>query len=283
MQRSRITRIDFARAKYGHEVLIDLAWVSEMPTFVHTEPHVLTFYEILLVTQGRGTLWLDSHQHTVRPGTVFFISPGQVRRWDVQQLNALCLFFAAEFLGSFIRDDLFLQRLPYFHISAAAAAMRPGSRDRAWLRSRLLDIRCELRTDTADGIHLMRARLYEVLIVLARQFSRVAGVPSERVPCGLTVRYQRLLTERSSGSHRVADYARELGVTAGYLNRLCLAHLGYSAKSVMAQHLATQGIRQLLYSDSSVAQIARQLGFLDPSHFTRFFRRITGRAPSYFR
>src|SRR5688500_9649609 len=88
-----IERIDFYRTKYGPEVLIDTAWVREMPTFLEHDAHQLTFYDILLVTRGKGFFWLDSHRYPVRRGCVFFTSPGQVRLWRVQNLDGLCLFF----------------------------------------------------------------------------------------------------------------------------------------------------------------------------------------------
>ena len=52
-------RVDFHRTKYGPEILIDIAWVHEMPTFILTTPHWLAFYDILLVTRGRGWFSLD--------------------------------------------------------------------------------------------------------------------------------------------------------------------------------------------------------------------------------
>ncbi len=47
-------RIDFHRTKYGPEILIDVAWIHEMPTFLHDATHSLSFYDITLVTAGRG-------------------------------------------------------------------------------------------------------------------------------------------------------------------------------------------------------------------------------------
>ncbi|MDW3283480.1 helix-turn-helix domain-containing protein, partial [Escherichia coli] len=39
----------------------------------------------------------------------------------------------------------------------------------------------------------------------------------------------------------------------------------------------------LLFSDSTVSEIAWQLGFKDPAYFARFFNRLVGCSPSAYR
>ena len=65
------------------------------------------------MTRGQGAFWLDSHRHAVHSGAVFFTTPGQVRRWDVKQLEGVCLFFEDFLIKEFLHDDAFLLRLPY--------------------------------------------------------------------------------------------------------------------------------------------------------------------------
>lgn len=51
-----VRRIDFHRTKYGRDLLVDAAFTTELRNF-HLEgrPHSLTFYDILLITRGRGS------------------------------------------------------------------------------------------------------------------------------------------------------------------------------------------------------------------------------------
>jgi len=283
--------VDFHRTKYGPELLVDAAWVREMPTFLQHGPHALSFYDILLVTRGRGRFWLDACGYPVRPGQVLFTTPGQVRQWRVRELDGLCLFFDALFLEEFFSDPLFLHRLPYFHAPEGAAALplRPAAAAR--LRRLLLAMRRELVVaggPRPDGVHLLRARLYEALVTLARDYAAARGGPNagaaaDRAPHPVALRYRELVARDGARRHRVAAYARELGVSPGHLNALCRRHLGRSAKLVIQDRLAAAARRALLYSDESVARVGYALGFADPSYFTRFFRRATGRSPSAFR
>ena len=112
--RTRVRKVAFDRRKYGRPLLIDVAWVHDLRGFIVADPLSLAFFDVILVTSGKGWLWLDSHRHAVRPGTVFFTTPGQVRRWDTTELDGVCPFFEEFFTKEFLHDDAFLDRLPYF-------------------------------------------------------------------------------------------------------------------------------------------------------------------------
>lgn len=276
-------RVDFHRTKYGPEVLIDIAWVHEMPTFLLTKPHWLAFYDIMLVTRGRGWFSLDGHRMRVRPGTVFFTTPGQVRDWDVDELDGICLFFPATFLGEFFNDHQFLQRVPYFHVRSDAAAVKlPPMRMRA-LRTSLSRMRSELRAYREDSPHLLRARLYETLVELARDYAKRYSTAASRSVHRAVTDFQRLVAERALSCHDVHGYARDLAVSPSHLRLLCRRHLGVPAKEVIQERLEVEARRLLLFTDESTERVARELGFRDPSYFARFFRRRTGASPARFR
>jgi AraC-like DNA-binding protein len=275
--------IDFHRTKYGPEILVDTAWVHEIPTFLHPSPHALSFYDILLVTSGRGWFWLDSHRYPVRPGAVLFTSPGEVRRWQVRDLDGICLFFPALFLEEFFRDALFLHRLPFFHVPEGTASLQLAPSRARSLRARLLAMRKELRALRPDSAHLLRARLYEALITIAREYSRLHVSSPPRTPHPVVLRYREMVESNAARQHQVSHYAGQLALTPGHLNALCKRHLGRTAKAIIEDRLSVEARRSLLYSDHSIEQIGYDLGFKDPSYFARFFRRTSGKAPSAFR
>jgi AraC family transcriptional regulator, transcriptional activator of pobA len=277
------TRIDFHRTKYGREILIDVAWIREMPTFLHEEPHWLSFYDITLITAGRGDFWLDGQRHAVRPGAVLFTSPGQVRRWRVQSLEGICLFFPSTFLEEFFNDAQFLHRLPYFHVPADAAAITLAPAGRRALLRRWERMHEELRHWSRDSAHALRASLYDELIRVSREYARAHGTDEARTPHAMVLRLRELVDVRAPHAHDLTEYTRALGVSPQHLTRLCRRHLGCSAKDVIEARLEILARRALLFTEQSVQQVGTRLGFGDPSYFARFFRRRTGMTPSAFR
>ena len=68
---------------------------------------------------------------------------------------------------------------------------------------------------------------------------------------------------------RLNDHVkRAVGVTAGHLIR---------------QRLLTEAKRQLVFTSQAINEVAYDLGFSDPSHFARFFRKNTAMTPQAFR
>lgn len=279
----RPVTVPFHTTKYGSELLVDVAAIGEMPSFLLGEPHVLQFYDITLVTRGRGALVLDGTRYPVRPGAVMFTSPGQVRHWEVAGLDGICVFFPDLFLAEFFNDPLFLDRLPYFFAPDGGAGIALSPVEAELLRRRLRAMRRELHPLRRDSEHLLRASLYQVLIKLARTYRGRHSADDRPEPHPVTARYRSLVAEGATRRHDVGFYARELAVSPGYLNSLCLRHLGKNAKEVLARQLVVEARRQLLYSQRSCAEISAALGFRDPSYFSRFFRMRTGRSPTRFR
>ena len=279
--RRNIRPIEFHRTKYGRELLIDVIRATDIETFeAGGEPHVLTFYEIFLVTRGRGTLTLDGRIYRVAQGGVFFTSPGQPRQWRARDLDGWCLFFTADFVEDFFKDPLFLFTLPYFHREAGDLRVALEPAEAAMLAARLKAMRREIGRLRPDSPHALRAALYETLIQLSRAFGEGATAARENPTA---VRLRLLIERHFREHHRPAEYARRLRITVGHLNHLSRRHLGRPAGLVIRERLALEARRQLLHTDATAAEVAYALGFKDPAYFARFFRRETGISPTAYR
>ena len=166
-----VVHVAFNRRKYGRHLLVDVGWIHELTGFLIGPPHALAFYDITLVTRGRGWFWLDGERMAVRPGTVLFSRPGQVRRWDTDHLDGICLFFEELFVTEFLRDDVFMSRLPYFQWASRDAMLPLKPSAVRSIRRRLSLMQQELVRYRRDSEPLLRAQLHEVLIVLARLYA----------------------------------------------------------------------------------------------------------------
>lgn len=277
-----VRRINFHRTKYGRELLVDVIRAREIPGLdVGGEPHVLTFYEIFLVTSGHGTLRLDGRTHRLSSGSVFFTSPGQPRQWSTRGIDGLCLFFTAEFVEEFFRDPLFLFTLPYFHRADVSTHMKLRLHEARALAERFGAMKREIRTLRPDSPHALRAALYDTLVQIARRFATHNGDAPAANPTASRLR--RLIERDFAAHHRPSHYARALGITVGHLNQLARLHLGRSAGVVVRERLALEARRQLTYTDLTAADVGFALGFEDPAYFSRFFRRATSMSPTEYR
>ena len=95
--------------------------------------------------------------------------------------------------------------------------------------------------------------------------------------------FHSLINKNFMQHRKVEHYAKELGITAPYLNNLCQQFVQQSALQLIHDRLLLEAKRHLIYTVLSVSEIAYALGFQDPAYFTRFFKRLTGIPPKTFR
>src|ERR1700750_2778853 len=114
---TKIKTYHFLPDKYGSELLLDIGRIETLKNYVlDTTLHMLSFYEILFIEEGTGTIALDENKIVIAPGTVVFTSPGQVRCWEIEEkVKGYTLFFEKDFLHLFFSDELFLYRFQYLH------------------------------------------------------------------------------------------------------------------------------------------------------------------------
>jgi AraC family transcriptional activator of pobA len=94
---------------------------------------------------------------------------------------------------------------------------------------------------------------------------------------------QRLVEVHFRQLRQIGFYAGALAMTADRLNDHVKRATGVTAGHLIRQRLLTEAKRELVFTGRAIHDIAYDLGFTDPSHFARFFRKQTGMTPQDFR
>jgi AraC-like DNA-binding protein len=146
----------------------------------------------------------------------------------------------------------------------------------------LLESEHERRNDLPFDVHIEVVR--HLLAVLVLRLAHLNGPLPGDVPGNEA--YQRLqqAVERDfTRTHRVEDYARQLGYSVRTLTRATRAATGSGAKQMIDDRVLLEAKRLLVHTDLSSTAVAERLGFPGPTVFTRFFRQRTGDTPTAFR
>jgi AraC family transcriptional activator of pobA len=120
------------------------------------------------------------------------------------------------------------------------------------------------------------------LVRLAASRARTGAVTLR--PADPTIEALRRLIEENYRQERQLDfYAGKLVMTVDRLNDAVKRATGVTAGHLVRQRVLTEAKRQLVFTTLAIHEIAYDLHFSDPSHFTRFFRQQTGVTPQAFR
>ena len=281
MKETHIPVIKFKRDKYGDELMVDVVTLDAIRKSKGFQKVLRqSFYGVMLTTGGSGEVEVDGVAGSARKGLVAFARPGDVCtvRED-NGLTALELIFERDFLLSFFNDPHFLDSLPYYsHLRPSPSLVLDES-----LYNKIVGLFVEIQIEIANEreVHLLRALLYEVLVLLQKAFPIETKKPVNAE--SRVVRFQELVNEHFATETGVDFYADKLCVTPNYLNRIVQRTLGQTTKAYIQSRRIDDAKHLLRYSAMPIGLISDRLHFDTPSYFVRAFTKVTGQTPLQFR
>ena len=203
--KNSIPRYTFYKNKYGSELLIDVVELKYVKRFLaESAVHTLTYYDITFVTEGEGSFSIDNRTYQAVPGDVFFSKPGEVRNWDTSILK-----MEKTASGLHLPDEFYKRMLQLLH-----------------------DIKVEIDQYRQDDVHVLRAYLYEALMLLNRAYQNLISMEEGNKEAGGThiSKFIELVGADMREHHSVRHYADKLCITPNYLNEIVNSAMGMSAK-----------------------------------------------------
>ncbi len=288
----RIPSYQFYKHKYGDELLVDVISFDRMlPDIRRTPVFSETFYSIMLVLEGTEEVAVNGRALTIGKGMMICSIPGEV--WSFRpdtQLKALNLIFEKEFLLSFFNDPHFLERFSYLQADRPTPFLQPDETFFERILGLYHDMRREITDYENKDQHILRAMLYETMMLL----QRVPTVEAEKtetvqrslsdVPVSRYVDdFVALVRDHFHEEHGTEFYADRLCITPNYLNKIVRQSLGKSAKTYILDQILDEACRLLKYTTLSVTDISVQLHFDTATYFVRLFRKYKGLTPLDYR
>jgi len=243
-------------------------------------------FQILLIEQGGGDMTFEAANMSFAAPAAILIPPTTAHgfRFRPAVTNGWVVSFTedvAAALGE--RSGEALKRLKTL---ASEPVIPLVDADEIKRLSRLCNDLHEESFMAREGFRLsMRALMALIAIEVARlAASRARTGVVTLAPADATVEALRRLVEEHFRKERlIAFYADKLAITPDRLNDHVKRATGVTAGHLIRQRVLTEAKRQLVFTGQPIHEVSYDLGFADPSHFARFFRKQTGMTPQEFR
>ena len=139
----------------------------------------------------------------------------------------------------------------------------------------------EQRTEEQEAII---ATATATLVLRIRQIIRQALPFDGRTqPYRLVGRFTELVERHFSERADLTFYARELGISADYLSKVCSTKLGKRAKDLIQARQFEEAQHLLQTTGMRIKEIAGIVGFANPNYFSRAFTQYCGISPEEYR
>lgn len=250
------------------------------------------FYTIFLKDVKCGDLLYGRNTYDYQEGTLVFLAPGQVAglnsNGEIYQPKGYALIFHADLihgtpLGRHIKDYGFFEY-------QSKEALHLSERERAIVLDCFSKIEYEL--EHAIDTHSKRLIVQNIDLFLnyCIRFYDRQFITRENVHKGILERFEQLLNQyfesdnpQTIGLPSVAWCANELNLSAGYFGDLVKKETGKTAQEYIQSTVIDVAKERIFDHNKSVNQIAIELGFKYPQHFTRLFKQKVGQSPNEYR
>jgi AraC family transcriptional regulator, transcriptional activator of pobA len=250
------------------------------------DPHRHNYYSIIWPFSGTGKHIIDFRDYELESDHIFFVSPYQVHQVKISTpLSGYVILFTSEFLDrNSIRND-FISNLKLFQSSDETPPLPIDNKTANKLRLFADSMMNAFNSQEDMFLETTGAYLKLFLIECNGQCTLSPGSNLQDIEVSKTLvrNFKELVERKYQSSHQVKDYAGILNVTPNYLNEVIRTSINIPAKEFIQSRIILEAKRMVVFTGKSAKEIGFELGFDDPSHFSKFFKSNAGQSLQEFR
>lgn len=238
--------------------------------------HRKLYYFFLFMLEGSTIHGVDLQQFDIKENELLFILPHQIHRLPESRhgTDYFKLGFDEECLAQLPRQYPFLinpfnyQKIQF--TSSAAARLKS-----------IFGLLRDLLSSPDTAPELILAHLNSLLTEINIAYFAAAKNPSDN-NFSQFIRFKLFIEDNLTDQLSINTIAQKLALNTNSLYYIVKHYTGLSPKEFITNRLILEAKRRLYYAESSVKELAYDLGFNDPEYFSRLFKKETGKTITMF-
>jgi AraC family transcriptional activator of pobA len=264
--------------------IAEVTGLSNTPIFIRNldncppsyldDPGRKEFFEIVWL-KNENALHTIKGAEAMRGDWIYLIPPYRVHQLNKAGKKGVLLSFKRDFLDEDVKEFL-LDVFKIFNIQGEFSCLQLDEETAGQL-GRVYELMEEEYEGDSTSVIMLKALLKVFLLQLVRikeQEFTVQDINQKRV-------YEfMVLLEMNYQLVRNTDfYAGKLGISSKRLNQILKEKLDKTGMQLIHDRIVLEAKRQIIHSESTIKEIAYNLGFKDRPYFSRFFKQHTGQSP----
>lgn len=249
-------------------------------------PHRTNFYILVFITHGFSQHLVDFQTYNIKEGDFFIIRPGQIHAFlPTNDCDGTIIAFTEDFL---------LHKSHYHFLSENSKLL--GELSFSFLfhladdkREKVYQLMHMIQQELANSYdalqeNILQSHLSSLLLCLIRlKRGDNQSTPNYSKDFLYALQFKNLIEKSWGKQYTVTQYAQEIGISTRSLQKISEAHFGKSPKAMIQYCVLLESKRMLIDQSLQVKEIAYNLGFDEPTNFTKFFKKFTKISPEQFR
>lgn len=293
---TKIETIDQYDQLFGLETLHPLVNVIDFSKSTKTVEYIRMntgFYSLFLKDANCGDLRYGRKYYDYQEGTVVCMAPGQVSGIDNRnkvpvRTKSIGLLFHPDLirgtsLGQSIKNYTFFS----YEVNEA---LHLSEQEREIVTDCLNKIRIELEHAIDKHSKQLVIRNIELLLDYCMRFYERQFITRNQANKDIVVKFEQLLDEffqnqiaLTEGLPSVKYFADKVCLSPNYFGDLIKKETGKTAQEYIRYRIIELAKERILEGKQSVSQIAYELGFQYPQHFSRLFKKQVGYTPNEYK
>lgn len=247
--------------------------------------HQHDFYIISWVESGQLLQKLDGKTFTLSKGDIFITCPGQVHEHDfgqsVHQVKGGAFLFTLEFLQQ-LQHHTAISELTFLdNIFFDPRLSLPDEELKNVLS--IVTILFREMKKVPPNMAIVKSLFSAVLLCIQQTIDNSIIQANSARHIEVYKKFKNLLELHFKENKFPAFYSDRLHISDRHLNRLLKETTTKTAADIILGRSILEARRLLCFTEMSISEIAWNLGYHDPSYFTKLFKNATGQTPQAYR
>lgn len=277
------------KISHGNPLFPYITYLCSIPLdFSYVPIHWHDEMELIYIKKGKGIITVDFKQYSVNAGTIMLIIPGQlhsIEQYEQEKMEYENIIFHPNILISKQTDTcntdffqpllsgklslpvLYAPGMPFYHEIAAC-----------------VDANDEISKTNPEGYQLfIKSQLFMLFFTLFNKCALEAPVKKDYKSLEKMKLILKYVENNYMNKITIEDIAGEVNLSQSHFMKYFKNTMGSSFIDYLNEYRLTMASRLLVSSESSILDIAAEVGFDNLSYFNRIFKKRFGQTPSAYR
>jgi len=271
--------------------LVSVINFNEIPSVQHFRRY-MGVYAVFLKNIKCGDMIYGNQPYDYEDGTLVFVAPGQVYGIDSKGVatkpSGYALIFHPDLIASTHLGKL-IKEYSFFSYETNEA-LHLSKKEKETIVDSFEKIKTEIEQNIDKHSKTLIVSNIELFLNYCMRFYDRQFITRVNVNKDILARFEELLNEyfrsgksQTSGLPSVAYCAEELHLSPNYFGDLIKKETGNTALDFIQSRVIEEAKVKIFDANTSLGEIAYQLGFKYQQHFTRLFKQKTGVTPNEYR